>query len=46
MQYDLIIVGGGLAGSSLAIAMTQAGARVLILEREPQFRDRVAPATL
>ncbi len=41
MDYDLIIVGGGLAGSSLAIAMVQAGARVLIIEREPQFRDRV-----
>ena len=41
MDYDLIIVGGGLAGSSLAIAIAQAGTRVLIVEREPQFRDRV-----
>ena len=41
MDYDLIIVGGGLAGSSLAIAMAQAGARVLIVERESKFRDRV-----
>jgi 2-polyprenyl-6-methoxyphenol hydroxylase-like FAD-dependent oxidoreductase len=39
--YDLIVVGGGLAGSSLAIAMAQAGTRVLIIEREAQFRDRV-----
>jgi menaquinone-9 beta-reductase len=39
--YDLIIIGGGLAGSSLAIAMAQASMRVLIVEREPQFRDRV-----
>ena len=41
MDYDLIIAGGGLAGSSLASTMAQAGVRVLIIEREPQFRDRV-----
>lgn len=40
-SYDLIIVGGGLAGSSLAKAMAEAGASVLVLERERQFRDRV-----
>src|SRR6266542_1165182 len=40
-SYDLIIVGGGLAGSSLAKAMAQAGADVLLVERETQFRDRV-----
>jgi len=41
MRYDLIIVGGGLAGSALAKGMAQVGARVLVLERERQFRDRV-----
>lgn len=41
MRYDLIIVGGGLAGSALAKGMAERGARVLVLEREKQFRDRV-----
>src|SRR5690349_23571313 len=41
MSYDAIIVGGGLAGSSLADQLARAGHRVLILERETQFKDRV-----
>jgi 2-polyprenyl-6-methoxyphenol hydroxylase-like FAD-dependent oxidoreductase len=41
MDYDLAIVGGGLAGSSLGVTLAKAGARVLIVEREAQFRDRV-----
>src|SRR5688572_942653 len=41
MRYDLIVVGGGLAGSALAAGMVEAGARVLVLEREREFRDRV-----
>ena len=40
-DYDLAIVGGGLAGSSLGAALSRTGARVLIIEREAQFRDRV-----
>jgi menaquinone-9 beta-reductase len=40
-QFDLITIGGGLAASSLAIAMARQGARVLILEKEKQCRDRV-----
>lgn len=40
-QYDLIIVGGGLGGSSLAASIAKRGARVLLLEREQQFKDRV-----
>ncbi len=39
--YDIVTVGGGLAGSALAKAMAERGARVLVLEREKQFRDRV-----
>lgn len=39
--YDIITVGGGIAASSLAIAMAGRGAKVLVLEREKQFKDRV-----
>jgi 2-polyprenyl-6-methoxyphenol hydroxylase-like FAD-dependent oxidoreductase len=41
MSYDLIVVGGGVTGSSLAGRMASSGARVLIVERESKFRDRV-----
>lgn len=40
-DHDIIIVGGGLGGSALAIAMTGHGARVLVIERELAFKDRV-----
>ena len=39
--YDLVTVGGGLGGAALAGAMAERGARVLVLERETQFKDRV-----
>lgn len=39
--YDLITVGGGLGGAALATVMAGSGARVLVLERETRFRDRV-----
>ena len=39
--YDLVIIGGGIAGSSLACSMAKAGARVLLLESKIEFRDRV-----
>ena len=39
--YDIVIVGGGLAGSALAKAMSEGGANVLVLERETRMRDRV-----
>jgi 2-polyprenyl-6-methoxyphenol hydroxylase-like FAD-dependent oxidoreductase len=41
MNYDAITVGGGLAGSTFAVALARAGHKVLILEREIQFKDRV-----
>src|SRR5262249_18759420 len=40
-SYDIITVGGGLAGSALAKAMAERGARVLVVEREIHFKDRV-----
>ena len=39
--YDIITIGGGIAGAALAKAMAERGARVLVLERETAFRDRV-----
>jgi 2-polyprenyl-6-methoxyphenol hydroxylase-like FAD-dependent oxidoreductase len=39
--YDIITVGGGLGGSTLAKVMAERGARVLVVERERRFRDRV-----
>jgi 2-polyprenyl-6-methoxyphenol hydroxylase-like FAD-dependent oxidoreductase len=41
VDYDLITVGGGLAGASLARSLAERGLRVLVVEREPRFRDRV-----
>lgn len=41
MLYDVITVGGGLAGSTLAKNLAEHGYRVLVLERETHFRDRV-----
>lgn len=40
-NYDIITVGGGIAASALAKAMAEQGARVLVLERETKFKDRV-----
>jgi menaquinone-9 beta-reductase len=40
-EYDIITVGGGLGGATLAKAMAENGSRVLVLERERQFKDRV-----
>ena len=39
--YDVITVGGGLAGAALAKRLAENGMRVLVLEREVAFRDRV-----
>jgi 2-polyprenyl-6-methoxyphenol hydroxylase-like FAD-dependent oxidoreductase len=39
--FDVVVVGGGLAGASLASVLARAGLDILVLEREVQFRDRV-----
>jgi menaquinone-9 beta-reductase len=40
-SYDIITIGGGIAASSLAKAMAERGAKVVVLERETKFKDRV-----
>lgn len=40
-SYDIVTIGGGMAASAFAAAMAKRGARVLILEKETKFRDRV-----
>ena len=39
--YDVAIAGGGLGGAALAKSMAEHGARVLVIEHERQFKDRV-----
>ncbi len=41
MKYDLIIVGGGIGGSSLGAIMAEAGWSVLVLEKQDEYIDRV-----
>jgi 2-polyprenyl-6-methoxyphenol hydroxylase-like FAD-dependent oxidoreductase len=40
-NVDIAIVGGGVAGASVAAALATAGFGVAVIEREPRFRDRV-----
>jgi menaquinone-9 beta-reductase len=40
-DYDIITVGGGLGGAAAAKVMAEHGARVLVIEREHQFKDRI-----
>lgn len=40
-SFDIVTVGGGLAASSFAKSMAERGAKVLILEQEERFKDRV-----
>lgn len=40
-DYDIITVGGGIGGSSVAKAMAERGYKVLVLERDKSFKDRV-----
>src|SRR5580765_7866147 len=41
MNADIVIVGGGLAGATLATVLARKGGKVLVLERETKFKDRV-----
>ena len=40
-SVDVAIIGGGIAGSSLAIVLRRAGFDTLLVERDPVFRDRI-----
>jgi 2-polyprenyl-6-methoxyphenol hydroxylase-like FAD-dependent oxidoreductase len=40
-SYDIVTIGGGMAASAFGAVMAKRGARVLILEKETKFRDRV-----
>jgi 2-polyprenyl-6-methoxyphenol hydroxylase-like FAD-dependent oxidoreductase len=40
-QFDVVVVGGGIAGSAISAVIAPAGISVLVLERQMQFRDRV-----
>lgn len=40
-HYDLVIIGGGIAGSTLAYVMSSRGASTLVIEKERKFKDRV-----
>ena len=40
-QFDVVVVGGGIAGSSIAAALAPAGVSVLVLERQTTYRDKV-----
>ncbi|MGE3842878.1 MAG: FAD-dependent oxidoreductase [Vicinamibacterales bacterium] len=41
MDLDVVTVGGGLGGATLASAVARSGRTVLVLERERAFKDRV-----
>lgn len=39
--FDVIVVGGGIAGNALATVLARAGKAVLVLERSSAYQDRV-----
>jgi 2-polyprenyl-6-methoxyphenol hydroxylase-like FAD-dependent oxidoreductase len=41
LRVDVAVIGGGVAGSTLALVLARAGVDVAVVERRAQFRDRV-----
>src|SRR5215216_1312013 len=39
--FDVIIVGGGIAGSTIGAVLARGGLGVLVVEKEARFRDRI-----
>jgi 2-polyprenyl-6-methoxyphenol hydroxylase-like FAD-dependent oxidoreductase len=44
--HDVVVVGGGIAGSALATVLARDGHDVLVLERQTSYRDKVRGETL
>jgi len=40
-QPDVVVVGAGIAGASIAAVLARGGIEVLLLERQRECRDRV-----
>lgn len=45
-DYEIVVVGGGIAGSSVASVLARAGKRVLVLEQQLEYRDKVRGETI
>ena len=41
LQSDVVVVGGGIAGSAVALVLARGGANVMVLERQQEYADRV-----
>jgi len=44
-SFDVIVVGGGIGGSTLGGVLARSGLGVLVVEKEPRFRDRIRGET-
>jgi len=40
-SFDVVVVGGGIGGASLAVVLAQAGMNVALVERTREYKDRV-----
>ena len=45
-SFDVVVVGGGIAGSSLAYALAREGLAVAVLEASVEYEDRVRGETM
>lgn len=42
LEYDALVIGGGIVGCSLALQLSQSGQRVLVIEAEPDLLGRAS----